>query len=215
MYVLTYHNPHSNNDEVLLGPVEWNPEYISAIIQQDMDLDYRPTILKSDINKIPYEIVPNVIIRRADIQGIEYNPKIQYLIGPNWTYTDQSAIGNYIVASKNVDIVKSELKQEVKNVRYKKEVSGFEFNISDDTKVFITTDREGRRTFFEKLATVGDNTINFKFNDIFVNLDRNLLQHICTSIDNHVQSAFDWESGMCITIDSCNTLEQLDGLAIE
>ena len=135
MYVITFHNPDNNQDQVILGPIDWNPEYISACIADDLDLDYRPKILKSDVDKVPYEIIPNVIARRVQIEGIEYNSKTQFLIGPYWTYTENLAIGNYVVANKNIDIVKSELKQLVQSKRYEKEISGFEFDLNDDNKI--------------------------------------------------------------------------------
>ena len=213
MYVITFHNPDNNQDQVILGPIDWNPEYISACIADDLDLDYRPKILKSDVDKVPYEIIPNVIARRVQIEGIEYNSKTQFLIGPYWTYTENLAIGNYVVANKNIDIVKSELKQLVQSKRYEKEISGFEFDLNDDNKIFISTGRDNRKIFFEKLSIIGDNIINFKYNDKFFDMDKQMLQQICVSIDNHVQNAFDWESNMFITIDNCESLEQLDQLS--
>lgn len=214
MYVITYHNPNNNEDQIILGPIDWQPDFISSCIQDDLQLDSRPQVLKSDVLKVPFEIIPNVMARRAVIEGIEYNQKTQFLVGPYWSYVDGMAVGNYKVADKNVDIVKSELKSVARNQRYAKEVSGFQFNINESSKVFITTDREGRRTFFEKLAVIGEGTVSYKFNEVFYELNRELLQQICNSIDNHVQSAFDWENNMYTAIDSCQTLKELDDLVI-
>jgi len=211
MFVVTYHH---NYDEVLLGPIDWNPEFISSVIEQDLDLDYRPKILKSDIDKIPYEVVPNVFIREiVQTQSPEINTKMQFLTGPYWSYNEQGAIAVYKEAYKDIDIVKSELKSIVSSERYIKEISGFEFTIDSDT-VYISTGRESRRSFYDKLSVIEDDTINFKFNDKFKAINKLQLQQICNQIDNHIQQAFDWEKQLFFNIDASTTLAKLDSIVV-
>jgi hypothetical protein len=212
MFVVTHHHDY---DEVLLGPIDWKPEFISSVIEQDLDLDYRPKILKSDIDKIPYEVVPNVFIREiVQTKYPEINHKIQFLTGPYWSYNEQGAVAVYKEADKDISIVKSELKSIVSSERYNKEISGFEFPIDSDNTVYISTGRESRSNFFDKLSVIEDNTINFKFGDRFITIDKTLLQQICNQIDNHIQQSFDWERQLFSNIDRCNTLSQLDSIII-
>jgi hypothetical protein len=212
MFVVTHHHSY---DEVLLGPIDWNPEFISSVIEQDLDLDYRPKILKSDINKIPYEVVPNVFIREiVQTKSPEINPKIQFLTGPYWGYNEQGAVATYKEVYKDIEIVKSELKTIVSSERYNKEISGFEFSIDSDNTVYIPTGRESRRTFYDKLAVIEDNTINFKFGDKFIVINKLQLQQICNQIDNHIQQSFDWERQLFFNIDRCTTHVELDSVVI-
>jgi hypothetical protein len=212
MFVVTHHHSY---DEVLLGPIDWKPEFISSVIEQDLDLDYRPKILKSDIDKIPYEVVPNVFIREiVQTKAPEINHKTQFLTGPYWSYNEQGAVAVYKEAYKDIDIVKSELKSIVSSERYIRETSGFQFSIDSDNTVYISTGRESRSNFFDKLSVIEENTINFKFGDKFIIIDKLQLQQICNQIDNHIQQSFDWERQLFSNIDRCTTHAELDSIVI-
>lgn len=212
MYVITRH--HENYDEVLLGPVEWKPSFIASVIQQDLELDFKPGLQPSDVNRIPFNIVfPNVVVRKAEVVYEHINSKIQRHEGPFWSYTEDTGTALYTAADKPIDLVKAELKAQVSSVRYTKEVSGIKYTIGE-TEVFISTDREKRKVYFEKLATIGDSTVQFKFGDVFISINQADLQGICSAIDSHVQSSFDWEQQKYSDIDACNTLQELDDFQI-
>ena len=40
MYVITHHHDY---DEVLLGPIDWKPSFIASVLQDDLDLDEKPS----------------------------------------------------------------------------------------------------------------------------------------------------------------------------
>lgn len=228
MYVITRHHrlfigaenyvapSHSSEyDEVLLGPIDWRPSFIASVLQSDLELDEKPKILLSDEQRIPFDIVPNVRVRKVTDVHEPINPKIQYHEGPFWSYTTNEATAEYRARDKNIDIVKNELVQIVISKRYLKEVSGFEMTVQN-TPVFISTDRDQRKIYFEKLAVIGDDgSVSFKFNGNFINLNKTDLQAICAAIDSHVQQAFDWEMTKTSEINALTTLQELDAYIIE
>lgn len=210
MYVITHHHDY---DEVLLGPIDWKPSFIAAVLRDDLDLEQKPTILVSDVEKVPYDILPNVRVRKVEEVREEINGKIQRHEGPFWTYTDEIGTATFVAVDKPIDLVKGELKSIVASERYNKEVEGITHTING-TDVFVSTDREGRKIYFEKLISIGDTPIQFKFADQFVSVTKSDLQSICTAIETHVQQSFDWEVEKNSEIDACTTLQQLDELII-
>lgn len=210
MYVITHHHDY---DEVLLGPIDWKPSFIASVLQDDLDLDQKPTILVSDVEKVPYDILPNVRVRKVEVVEEEINNKIQRHEGPFWTYTDEIGTATFVAVDKPIDLVKGELKSIVASERYNKEVEGITHTVNG-TDVFVSTDREGRKIYFEKLVSIGDTPIQFKFADQFVSVTKSDLQSVCTAIETHVQQSFDWEVEKNTGIDACTTLEQLDQFVI-
>lgn len=200
MYVITHHHDY---DEVLLGPIEWNPKFIASVLRSDLDLPYTPTVLASDTQKVPYEILPNVWVRRVTNVSEEYNPKIQTLIGPYWSYNEnQEAIATYVAQNKPLDIVKAELKQEVAAERYKKEIAGVKVTIQGQ-EVTVDTNRGDRDIFVQKylLMTDGD-TVQWKFPEGWLTITKAELGTIVSAGAAHVQSVFDWESTKTSEIDN-------------
>lgn len=211
MYVITHHHDY---DEVLLGPIAWNPNFIASVLQDDLDLDERPVVMQTDFERVPYNILENVRIRHVEVvEPEEFNEKIQRLEGPFWTYTDEIGTATFTATDKPIDQVKGELKSEVANVRYDKEVAGITHTVNG-SEVFLSTDREGRKIYFEKLATIGDTPIQFKFGENFISITKTDLQAICNAIEVHIQESFDWELEKDTAIDACTTLEQLDQFVI-
>lgn len=210
MYVITHHHDY---DEVLLGPIDWKPSFIASVIQQDLDLDFKPDVKPSDAERVPYNIFPNVRIRKAEVVYEEINPKIQRHDGPFWTYTEEVGTATYTAVNKSVEQVKGELKQVVATERYKKETSGFKYTLGD-LEVYISTDRDARKVYTEKLVVIGDDPIQFKFDKEFITLTKAELQGICTAIEAHVQGSFNWEVQKQLGIDACSTLEELDAFVI-
>ena len=210
MYVITHHHDY---DEVLLRPIDWKPSFIASVLQDDLDLDEKPVVLTSDVEKVPYDILPNVRVRKVEVVHEEINDKIQRHEGPFWTYTDEIGTATFVAVDKPIDLVKGEFKSIVGSERYNKEVEGITHTVNG-TDVFVSTDREGRKIYFEKLVSIGDTPIQFKFTDQFVSVTKSDLQSICTAIETHVQQSFDWEVEKNTGIDACTTLEQLDQFVI-
>lgn len=212
MYVITHHHDY---DEVLLGPVEWNPRFMSSVLRSDLDLNYDPRVLASDEQKVPFEVLPNVWIRRVEFVNEEHNPKLHTLMGPYWVYDGVKATAEYRKQDKPTDIIKSELKQIVTANRYNKEVAGVKVTIQG-LEVTVDTSRGNRDIFVQKYLLMNDtDTVEWKFPEGWLTLTKTDLGLAVTSGANHVQSQFSWENAKFNEIDLCTTLEELDAVVLE
>jgi len=211
MYAITYHHSY---DQLILGPIEWRPGYMATIIQQDLDLDQPPRILQSDRERVPYDILPNVRVRRVNELRPQINPKIQDYNGPFWNYVGDVANAMYYPVDKSVPNVKNDLKNIAAARRYEKEIAGITVNV-DNKDIYISTDRDKRKIYFEKLVAIGDGSITWKFGNDFLNIDKSDLEKIVQAIDTHVQAAFNWEIAKNQEIDSCSSLTELDAVTFE
>ncbi len=212
MYVITDHN---NDNFVILGPIEWKPRYISDILFDELDQEI--TVTKEDEARIPYEVAPGIQIRKCQTVFEEINEKIERHEGPFWEYNDEDptvqATATWKRSDKSLEIVKSEQKAVVADLRWKKEGIGVKLVIQE-TEVWCDTSRNGRDIFLQKYILMGDeDTIKWKFpGDLWLTLSKAELGYIVQEGALYIQSWFDWESDWSETIDSCVTLEELDGL---
>jgi hypothetical protein len=209
MYVITHHHQY---DEVLLGPIEWRPSFIASVLQSDLDLNFKPNVLMSDEQRVPFSLDfnSNVRIRKYAEVREEINPKIQRHEGPFWSYTDDVATGTYTAANKGLNLIKGEQKNLVTSERYNKEVSGTKVTIQGQ-EVFVDTSRNGRTVYNEKYQLLADSeTINWKFNQIWLTLTKEELKQIVDVVNAHVQSSFDWEMSKHNEIETLSTHEELD-----
>ena len=211
MYVITHHHDY---DEVLLGPIEWKPSFIASVLQQDLDLPNKPTVLASQEQNIPFNILPGVRVRPAKEVREEINPKIQRHDGPFWTYTDNDATATFTAVDKPLDQVRGELKQLTSAERYRKEVAGVKVAVQD-AEVTVDTSRDGRNIFAQKYSLMGEQeTVNWKFPEGWLTLSKADLGLIVAAGATHIQSAFDWEMEKNSAIDACTTLQELDAVVI-
>lgn len=212
MYVITHHH---NYDEVLLGPIDWRPAFIASVLQSDLDLPIKPEVLASDEARIPYDILPNVRVRPIVEESTEYDPKIQFLNGPFWAYTDEHAVMTWIAADKDINLVRSELKTIVAGVRYNKEIAGTTVEIQGQT-VSIDTNRGSRDIFVQKYLLMGDNdVVEWKFPEGWLSLTKTDLGLAVSAGADHVQNQFAWESQKSAEIDACVTLAELANIVVE
>jgi hypothetical protein len=61
---------------------------------------------------------------------------------------------------------------------------------------------------------MGENTINWKFPEGWLTLNKADLEYIIQQIDLAVQEAFDWELSKINEIKVCKTLEEIDKIVI-
>lgn len=211
MYAITHHH---NYDEVLLGPIEWKPRFIASVLQQDLELDELPTILASDESRIPYDILPDVRVRRVEFAYEQHNPKLQYHNGPFWSYDNDIALATYVATDKPLDLVKSELKTLLAAERYKKEISGVKTTIQG-LEITVDTNRGDRDVFVQKYLLMSDtDTVEWKFPEGWLTLSKSDLGQVVSAGAAHVQSSFSWEASKVVEIDSCTTLQELDAVVI-
>ncbi len=212
MYVITDHN---NGNFVILGPIEWKPRYISDILYDELDEEIQVT--KEDKERVPYEIAPGIKVRKCQTIFEELNTKIHRHEGPFWEYDDENmdiqATATWKRTDKKLEIVKSEQKTVVAELRWKKENIGIKLTIQE-TEVWCDTSRDGRDIFLQKYLLMGDEeAIRWKFpQDIWLTLSKSELGYIVQEGALYIQSCFDWESDWASIIDNCSTLEELDDL---
>jgi hypothetical protein len=214
MYVIT----DLSNNFVILGPVEWRPKYFSDIIEDE--IYQRVEISKEDEQKVPYEPIPGIKIRKCNVVYEEINSKIQTHDGPYWEYYDDSesiqAKATWIAKDKSLTEVKNNLKNIAAGIRWKNEIKGVKVDIQN-VNVNCDTDREFRNIYLQKYILMEeDATVNWKFSEnIWLTLTKQELGYVIYEVANYIQSCYDWESEKTILIDSCNTLEELDELVFE
>lgn len=207
MYAIT------ENDNIILGPVNWNHRFFNSVIEDDTGVVVN--ITPDTKNNLPFEF-ENIKIRPVQIINEELrNPKIQKLNGPFWTFYPDRAEAKWIVIDKPIELVKYELSNSITNERYNKETAGFKTTIQGQ-EVFIDTSRGNRDIFFQKLLMMEDtDTVNWKFPETWLTLTKSDLGTIVQLGANHIQSCFDWEVQKLTEINNCTTLEELDQIDLE
>ena len=204
MYVVTH--KQNGNEFVILGPVSWKAQFISSVIEDDTEQVVK--LLPSDESKVPFSPCANVYIYKYS----EVKPQVHTLTGrydgPFWSFSNGVATGTFTASSKNIDLVRQELKQLVANIRYSKEVSGVKVTIQG-VQVTVDTSRDGRNVFVQALSIMGDNeTRSWKFPEAWLTLTKADLATLVQSGATYIQQQFDWEEEQSSLIDSYN-LQQL------
>lgn len=212
-YVITDHNQQGF---VLLGPVDWKPRYISNIIYDEYGEEI--TVNYADEQRVPYDILPNVKVRKCITSYDRINPKIEYLNGPTWTYyddnTEYQAVASWVKADKNVDLVKNELKAEAARIRWNKENRGTSITVQD-ISVWCDTSRNNRGIYSQKYSTMNDGDIlKWKFGNTWIEISKSDLKLVMDGVNSYIQACFDWESNISSQIDACDSLSDLNNISI-
>lgn len=200
-----------HNNFVILTQPNWNTRMFTSILEEECNIQRR--ILLADENTLPLIINENTKIVRVINNTPEFNPKIEWLDGPNYTITDENVVANYVVKSLAIDIAKGNLIDKLPALRYEKEKKNINITLQN-TNLNISTDRETRALFTNKLLAIGDETINFKFKEGWFNLTKADLEYIIQQIDFAVQEAFDWELSKTNEINACKTLEEINNIVL-
>lgn len=208
MYVLV------SDNFVLNGPRSWSPGSFGRTLREDLNINYLLPSNKSDGE--PIFITETVKILPVIFDDPpQHNSKIEYLHGPFWDLSGNVAIGSYTVERNHIDSVKSAFKQIVTSNRYTKEVSGITCTVQN-TLVSVNTSREARGNYIQRYLMMGDNdTLDWKFADVWLNVTKNDMATITQAISDHIQQQFDWEANKHIEIDLASTHEELDAINIE
>jgi hypothetical protein len=83
-----------------------------------------------------------------------------------------------------------------------------------DTEVSVATDRDSRNIYTQKLVTMGDDVVQWKFSEVWLSLNKQELTQMLVDVNSHVQQQFDWESNIINQIDLAETVEQLKEIVI-
>ena len=183
----------------------------TSILEEECNIQRR--ILLAEENALPLILNDNTKIVRVINNTPEYNPKIECLDGPNYTITEDNVVSNFIVKPLNLEIATGNLIDQLPALRYEREKKSIDITIQD-IKLSISTDRETRAVFTNKLLAIGDNTINFKFNEGWLNLSKTDLEYIIQQIDFAVQEAFDWELSKTNEINACKNHEEINNIIL-
>lgn len=205
MFVIAY------NDTVILGPMKWNRDRFQNEIEEECEvitsLPYTnedAIIVNQDIKIYPVQSAPNPT----------FNPKIEFLHGPFWEFTETHAISSYIVQDKSLSAVKNELKALTAQERWKKEISGVKVTVQN-IEITADTNRGDRDIFIQQYLLMSESdTVMWKFPEAWLELTKTELGTIVGTGAYHVKQAFVWEQDLAMQIDACTTLSELDALII-
>jgi hypothetical protein len=198
-----------NKQTILLGPIFWRHRFIQSELD-DLEIEY-----------VVSPVEPNEYVKINDeleiypVTGLEvpeHHSDYQQLAGPFWTFTDV-AHGIYNVVDRPFDAIKNTLKAQVSAERYRKEIAGIKLTIQD-TEVSVATDRDSRNIYTQKLVTMGDDVVQWKFSEAWLSLNKQELTQMLVDVNSHVQQQFDWESNIINQIDLAETVEQLKEIVI-
>jgi hypothetical protein len=199
-----------NKKTIHLGPVFWRHRFIQSELD-DLEVTYT----------VP-PIEPNSYLQINDIMEIfpiesisqpSYDPMYEQLVGPIWTFTDV-ATGTYSATSKDLSVVKSELKGLAAAERYKKEVAGVNVTVQGQ-EVLVDTSRDGRNIFVQKYSMMADtDTVQWKFPSTWITLSKADLGLVVTEAAAYIETQFVWEQNIVNQIDNATTVNDLKAIVI-
>jgi len=206
-----------NKSQIFLGPIDWRPRFIQSEIDtllEEGDLSQQYTVPPVEQGYIQladgFEIYPITSI----IDPADFDPKFDDLIGPVWSFENNEARMSYTKQDRQIDAVRSSLKEIVAAERFIKENAGTMINIQSND-VFLDTSREGRNIFVQKYFLMGDaDTVNWKFPTCWLTLTKTDLGQLVTAGVKYIQDQFDWEKNLVEQIDSAQTVGQLRSIKI-
>jgi hypothetical protein len=204
-YVLVY------NGTVINGPRDWNYRSFESSLLEECNIDYKLPMSYNDPR--PVEIEEGVRILSATQIFQEYNPKIEYLHGPFWSFDNDVATGTYEIVQHTPEAAMGGLIGQVAANRYVKEIQGIKVTVQD-IELSISTDR-GVRDQWSLWVGQGVDAVPYKFGSGWLTLSSADIKTIADSVHAHVQAQFAWERSKIEEIKNCTTLEALDAVVLE
>lgn len=198
-----------NKQTILLGPMTWKPRFLqNELIDLEVPFTVPPVgrgYIKIDDT---YEIFPV-----SDATGPAIDTTYEQMVGPFYTFANDTASATYSSMPLDLDIVRGKLKAIAAAERYTRECKGVTVALNG-VDYSLPTDRNLSTQFDYMLATLGDGTANWKFDSGFVVLTIADVQAIVNSIKSHIQSQFDWEKSIIDAIDIASTVDALKAIVI-
>jgi hypothetical protein len=196
-----------HNGFVTLGPRPWNKLMFEEELRDECGIEYvletRNNSLASIVIDENTSVLPVVALPQPD-----YNPKIQRLDGPYWNFHPGYAEMYYTVGELPIEAVKNNLKAQIADTRYKREVEGIVFEGKT-----IDTMRGSRDIFTQTYLLMGaEDEFNWKFPEGWEPVNKQKLGEIVTAGVTHIQTQFGWEAAKEAEIEAAQTLEELDAI---
>jgi hypothetical protein len=191
--------------------MKWSKIRFENEIKDELDID----VILNTRNDEELPVIINDELKILSTQGTPdpaHNPKIEFLHGPFWQFTDRDAISSYQVVQKPVEAVRNELKNVIAQERWIKQNATLDIDIDGTTYQFDTSEKT--RTALQQ-SLVLNTSLNWKLNNgEWVNLTVENITTILSTIATHIQSCFDWEFAKNTELYVCSTLEEMDALEI-
>lgn len=204
-----------HNNQLILGPIKFNHLMIKSELE---DLNITDEISFQSYQKLPIHFSDGLTHLLPSEEIIEnYDGKYQYVGNLSWEIVELDNIPikvnfNYPIINKTLEQSKNEVKAKLAPLRRKKENTILKININN-TEIEVSTSREERMIISSKIVS-SSGLYNYKFNNTWVEITKEQLQHICTLIDTKIQEAFDWEYSKIQEIDNCSTIDEVYNVSI-
>jgi hypothetical protein len=204
MYVVKF------KGRVVLGLIPWNAQYIQDVMRNRYRIVIELPYLEPESTEFPYIVNEDITIYPAsENRDDNINPMIQQYFGPTWEFLEDHVVAHYEILPLKLEDAKNNYIARAANIRYNKEISGTKI-IFNNIEYNIETNRNSRSKYIEKFIMLGDGeSINWKFSEQWITLTKINIQNIIQAIDEHVQSAFDWEFNINNIINSATSLDDL------
>lgn len=200
-----------NKEIVHLGPIFWRHRFIQSELD-DLEIDFL----------VP-PVEPNAYIKISDTLEIfpvesitqpSYDPQYEQLVGPQWSFTNNVATGTYTTTSKEISVIKSDIKALTASERYNKEVAGTKVTIQGQ-EVSVDTSRDGRNIFVQKYTMMRDTeTVQWKFPECWLTLSKSDLGQVVAAGAIHIESQFVWEQSIANQIDAAVSIDEIKAIVI-
>lgn len=205
MYAIVHQN------QVILTQGNWNPIMFNNVLAEECGVTKR--VYVADEANVPLIFNDDTkILKYFDLKP-NYNGRTEWIDGPVYEITENHVVGSYIVKELDLNIAKGNLKNQLPSLRYGKEIQTIKIVVQDQF-VNIKTDRETRSILSSNIITCGDGYVNWKFDNLWLQLTKDDLTLILQQINNATQESYDWEFSKMLEIDNCQTLEQIDKVVI-
>lgn len=196
-----------NRQVVHLGPIFWSTRRFQGELD-DLEVVAQVPIDEGYVQlTAEYEIFPII-----ESTAPAYDGMYQGLAGPFYSYSTDTVTESYTVVDLDIEQVKQTVKSLAAAKRYKQENAGLQITVQGQS-VFLDTERANRDIFIQKLLLMGDNdTVEWKFPEMWLNLTKTDLQSVVMQGAAHVQAQFAWESGIATSTDAATTIAELQAL---
>lgn len=205
MYALVYQN------QVILTQGNWNPIMFNNVLNEECNVQKR--VYVADEANVPLVFNEDTkIVRFFDVKP-NYNNRTEWVDGPIYEITENHVVASYVVKPLDISIAKGNLKQQLPELRYNKEIQFVKLSVQDRT-VLMKTDRETRSILSANILAIGDGYVNWKFENEWLQLTKSDLLSLLEQLNFQTQEAYDWEYSKLLEIDNCQTLDDINKISM-